>query len=188
MEDRRANARVVTTYQDYLELPEDGKRHEVLDGDLRVTPAPSPRHSNVISRLNHLLSEWVHNRDLGWVFCAPCDVVLDETNVLQPDIVFVSKARIGIVGPTKLSGAPDLVVEVLSPSTARYDRTDKLRTYEKHGVSSYWIVDFEQNALEERVLVAEAYVLRATLTGAAIFRPQVLPGFVMDLGRVWPPA
>ncbi len=185
VEERRADARVVMTYQDYLELPNDGKRYEILGGDPHMTPSPRRLHQDALSNLNDPLKAFVRARGLGWVGVAPFDVVLDERNVVQPDLIYVSKARFDILADDRVAGPPDLVVEVLSPSTAKLDRTLKLRAYEEHGVAHYWILDPERQLLEERVLVEKAYRLVATLSGSAVFRPQLFPELAIELGNVW---
>lgn len=129
------------TYQDYLQLPEDGRRYEVVDGELFLTPAPTTVHQRVLTNLLFLLVRHVRDSGVGEVLPAPCDLVLSETDVVQPDVFFVSKERQAIVGEKYVSAAPDLVVEILSESTAKRDRGIKARLYERAGVRELWIVD-----------------------------------------------
>ena len=121
------------TYEDYVLLPED-RRHEVIDGELYLTPAPTPYHQLVKQRIERLLLEHVEGRALGQILDAPCDVVLSRFDVLQPDIFFVSSSRLAIIGEKFITGAPDLVVEVLSPGTRRRDRISKAKRYARFGV------------------------------------------------------
>jgi Uma2 family endonuclease len=131
------------TYEDYLGFPDDGRRHEILDGEHVVTPAPAPRHQFVLSNLFRLLAGFVHDRRLGRVLTAPLDVVLSEVDVVQPDLVFLSDKALTQVTETNVAGAPGLTVEVLSETSRRRDEVTKRHLYELHGVSEYWIVDPE---------------------------------------------
>ncbi len=135
------NPAIKFTYEDYQHTPED-QRFELLDGELTMVPAPNLRHQRIGTRLGALLHAFVQERDLGEVFHAPCDVVLSNTDVVQPDLLFVSEERAHLLlGGDNVLGAPDLVVEILSPSTAGRDRTLKRALYAKHGVKEYWLVD-----------------------------------------------
>ena len=135
------NPAIKFTYEDYQHTPED-QRFELLDGELTMVPAPNLRHQRIGTRLGALLHAFVQERDLGEVFHAPCDVVLSNTDVVQPDLLFVCEERAHLLlGGDNVLGAPDLVVEILSPSTAGRDRTLKRALYAKHGVKEYWLVD-----------------------------------------------
>ncbi len=137
------------TWQDVQQMPDDGNRYEAIEGDLYVTPAPTTRHQRVSKRLLYALDRILERPGLGEVFIAPYGVEFPATGEgVQPDIVFVSGERRDIVAAAGIVGAPDLVVEVLSPSTASRDRTIKLRLYERHGVREYWIVDSDENAID----------------------------------------
>ena len=131
----------VLTYHDWLAVPErDGFRHELIDGELLVTPSPSPLHQDVVLALAVALRN--HLRPAGGrVFVAPTGVKLAEDCVLEPDVVVLGAERAGLVGDRVIDGAPDLVVEVLSRGGARRDLFDKREAYERHGVPEYWIVD-----------------------------------------------
>src|SRR5262249_54186269 len=110
------------TYEDYLLLPED-RRYEIVDGELYMTPSPATYHQRILRQLERALGEYVEGRRLGEVLFAPCDVVLSETDIVQPDVLFVSSGRASIIGEKYISAAPDLVVEILSPATAQRDQT-----------------------------------------------------------------
>ena len=135
------------TYQDYLQMPE-GERYEVLEGDLKMVPAPSERHQRAVLALSYVLVTQVERPGLGRVNIAPLDVILDDDTVVQPDLCIVLKDRLSIVAPEGLRGAPDLVVEVLSPRTAARDRDVKRRLYGRYGVREYWIVDPDGRTVE----------------------------------------
>ena len=131
----------LVTYEDYVALPDDGNRYEVIEGELCLVPAPNRKHQKVLFNLTLLLGNFVKARKLGDVYVAPFDVVLSKINVLQPDVLFVSKNRLKILTKAGAKGAPDLAIEILSASTRRRDEVTKLRLYDDFGVDEYWIVD-----------------------------------------------
>lgn len=126
------------TYEDYLELPNDGKRHEILEGEHHVTPVPSSIHQGVVTRLIFFFHLQVRG---GFVYTSPIDVLLSRFSIVEPDICFVGEERLSLVSERGIEGAPDIVVEILSPSTARVDETTKRQIYAKYGVGEYWLVD-----------------------------------------------
>lgn len=131
------------TYDDYVLIPEDGQRHEILDGEHYVTPAPTLGHQDAAGALCSILRPFVRRHRLGRMFIAPVDVVFSKNDVAQPDLVFISNERAGILTKPNIQGAPDLVVEILSPSTRRKDEDVKGPLYEHFGVREYWMVDPE---------------------------------------------
>ncbi|MCY4659647.1 MAG: Uma2 family endonuclease [Acidobacteria bacterium] len=132
---------VKLTYEDYLTTPAD-TRYELLDGDLIMVPAPNLKHQKVQRRLGQRLSQFIEEHDPGEFFYAPCDVFLSNSNVVQPDLLFVSQEREDLLSDgEKVRGAPDLVVEILSPSTVDKDRGIKRELYSAYGVTEYWLVD-----------------------------------------------
>jgi Uma2 family endonuclease len=158
--------RVVLTYRDYEALPADGRRYELHEGDLSVTPAPSPQHQEVSGRLYVLLAQHVEAERLGQVYYAPLDCILDDATVVQPDILFLDQSRVSLVSRRGIEGAPTLVVEILSPSTTLIDRSTKLRLYARYGVPYYWIVDSEARRIEVYRLAGGGYQIEATAAGA----------------------
>jgi Uma2 family endonuclease len=128
------------TYQDYFRLP-DENRYEIIDGDLFLTPAPGIEHQRISARLMFILIRHIRVHGSGEILSAPCDVVLTQTDVVQPDLLFISQERREIAGESSISAAPDLVVEILSKSTERRDRGIKSELYERTGVVELWIVD-----------------------------------------------
>ncbi|WP_022948494.1 Uma2 family endonuclease [Methylohalobius crimeensis] len=136
------------TYKDYLRL-EDNRRYEIIEGELRdMTPAPSIEHQWCSRNLEFLLLEYARRHQWGYVFDAPVDVILDEANVVQPDIVLVREARRDIIRERGIFGAPDGVVEIISPSSVHYDYIVKKELYEGFGVAEYWIVDPANRSVE----------------------------------------
>jgi Uma2 family endonuclease len=137
------------TWQDVQQLPDDGNRYEAIEGELYVTPAPSLRHQRISMRLTVILNQLLIEPGLGELFYAPVGVEFPATEEgVQPDIVFVSNERRGILADPCIRGAPDLVIEILSPTTAGRDRGVKRKLYEQQGVKAYWIVDPEAAAVE----------------------------------------
>ena len=141
------NTKLKFTYKDYLLLPE-GDRRELIGGDFYVVPAPSIRHQTISANIGEILRGFVRKGGLGTVLWAPTDVVLSPESVVQPDILFVSNERREIITKDNISGAPDLVIEILSPSTAERDRELKLALYTRYGVREYWIVDPEDSTVQ----------------------------------------
>jgi len=139
--------KVKFAYEDYLCLPDNGKRYQVIEGELYMVPAPTPNHQDVLARLLMLLSNFVAKHKLGKVFCAPCDVILSQEDIVQPDIFFISKERKHIITERNIQGAPELVIEILSSTTAKLDKTLKARLYERFGVKEYWLVDPEEKSI-----------------------------------------
>ncbi|MGE5578558.1 MAG: Uma2 family endonuclease [Bacillota bacterium] len=135
------------TYDDYLRAPA-GLRYELVEGELRMVPSPSVTHQDISMRLERMLLEHLQDRGLGKVLHAPCDVVLSHHNVVQPDVFFVSKDRLGIIGKENVKGAPDLVIEILSESTKDWDQVSKRSVYSLYGVREYWIVDPDARTIE----------------------------------------
>ncbi|HYK90476.1 MAG TPA: Uma2 family endonuclease [Acidobacteriota bacterium] len=152
---RRAKVRF--NYNDYLLLPED-KRYEILDGDLFVVAAPNIRHQQICGNLFDALLHHVRERDLGELLFAPCDVILSEEDVLQPDILFVRKNHASIIGKLNLRGAPDLIVEILSEGSRNRDLDLKRKLYARFGVQEYWIVDPDVASIEVLTWSEAGYV------------------------------
>jgi Uma2 family endonuclease len=138
------------TFEDYLSIPEDrAHRYEIIDGELFVTPTPVLRHQQVVMNLSRILSTLALEHGLGEIFSAPLTVRLRDDRVTGPDLAFVRADRLGILDPRKgILGAPDLIVEVLSPSNRDYDRTLKRKQYMASGVAELWIVDADEDTLE----------------------------------------
>ena len=174
------------TYEDYALLPED-RRYEVVDGELVVTPAPTPFHQIVLLRLMKLLDAFVESHRAGTVLLAPCDVVLSRYDVLQPDILFVSSERRPIIGEKYVGPAPDLVVEVLSPSTADRDRTAKAKRYATFGVREMWLVDPDARTIEVLVNEGDGFRREALHGEADLVRSVVLSGLEFPVSPVFRP-
>ena len=170
-------------YDDYLRLPDDGKRYEILDGELYVTPAPSPLHQRVSKRLQRKLEDYFEARGLGEVFDALIDMILGRHDVAQPDILVV--ANPGQISGRGIEGAPLLVVEVLSPSTRRHDREVKMRRYAALAIPHYWIVDPEGHWIACYRLEGDAYRHVLTAEGNTQLIPTDWPDLIIPLADLW---
>jgi Uma2 family endonuclease len=179
------SARVILTYDDYAALPEDGRRYELYEGELIVTPAPRPRHQSVIGNLHLLMAEHVRQHGLGEVYLSPIDVILSRVTVLQPDLVYLDAARLGIVTERAIEGAPTLVVEVLSPSTDARDRSVKQALYARHGVPYSRIVDPDARTVQALRLVGESYEAVAALDATTPTALPPLSDLTLDPVAVW---
>ena len=173
------------TYDDYAALPDDGNRYEVIEGELVMAPAPRVDHQRCSLNLILIVGPHVKAHNLGEVLAAPCDVVLDKRNVLQPDLIFISNARAEVITEKNLQGAPDLAVEILSPSSLRRDRIQKMRIYARHGVPHLWLIDAQARTLEEFVLDGSTYRLTSTCEDDEVFHPAIFPGLNIPLKEVW---
>ena len=131
---------VKLTYEDYRATPDD-TRFELLNGDLVIVPAPNVKHQRVLLRLARKLGQFILDHESGELLPVPCDVVLSDTDVVQPDLLFVSREREQTINIENVRGAPDLVIEILSPSTADKDLGYKHELYSRHGVDEYWVLD-----------------------------------------------
>jgi len=155
------------TYADYAALPDDGNRYEIIAGVLYTTPAPGAGHQSVSARLVTFLVTHVEFAGLGRVFAAPVDVELAPDTVVQPDIVVILSANLDRITPSRIIGAPDLVVEILSPGTAGYDRREKQDAYARAGVGEYWIVDPGAQTVELLTLDQGGYRSHGVFRGQA---------------------
>ena len=174
------------TYEDYLETPDD-ERWELLNGELHMAPSPSMAHQIVNTRLGSRLLAFVEDGDLGKVIAAPADVALSDANVVQPDLLFVSREREGIITRANIQGAPDLVVEVSSPSTDERDRTVKRKLYAEHGVKEYWLVDPDAMTVAVLVLGDGAFEEEGVYGRGESMTSPMLPGFSVNLDDLFRP-
>jgi Uma2 family endonuclease len=172
------------TYADYLLTPDD-VRYELINGELIMAPAPTTPHQRVSRNFGAVLWPFVRDNNLGEIFYAPTDVYLSDTNLVQPDILFISAARAHIITETNIQGAPDLVIEIASPSTQDDDRIVKRELYERFGVLEYWMAypltqTVDALRLENgRFVDAGHYGCSETLT------TPLLPGLRIDLSKVF---
>lgn len=174
---------VKLTYEDYANIPGD-ERYELIDGELILAAAPNEIHQRVSKRLlSRLLA--AEEQGLGWVYDAPFDVVLSDTEVVQPDLLFVSKDRADIITPANVQGAPNLVVEILSPSTAQRDWTQKRELYAKYGVQEFWPIDPEAGMVWVLSLRNGEYEIAGIYEEGQMLISPTLAGLTIDLGYVF---
>ena len=176
--------RIKFTYEDYKHTPED-KRYELIDGELILAAAPRRAHQRTDMRLGNRLYSFVEEHDLGEVYSAPFDVVLTDTDVVQPDLLFVSKERLHIINDDNIRGAPDLIVEILSPSTAGRDRTTKRTLYARHGVKEYWLVDTDARNITVMFLGEQGYEIMGTYGEGQTLTSPTLEGFTLHLSEIF---
>lgn len=141
------DGRTKLTYEEYRHFPDDGRRHEIIDGEHYVSPSPSSSHQNASRHIQFALYEQIEKSGVAQVFDAPMDLELSPVDVVQPDLIVVLNERREIILPSRIRGVPDLIVEILSPSTSDRDRTLKLSLYELRGVPEYWVVDTEDRSV-----------------------------------------
>ena len=183
----RDTARRKLTYDDYILFPEDGKRHEVLDGEHYVMPAPALGHQEVLGNLHLKVAPFVREHRLGRVYLAAVDVLLSPHDVAQPDLLFVSNERAGILTEAYVLGAPDLVVEILSNSTRRVDETVKCDLYERCGVREYWLFDGQRRTVRAFRRQGEKFGAPEELSAAAddVLTTPLLPGLEIRLREIF---
>src|SRR6184192_4141195 len=168
------------TYEEYYRLNDD-QRYEIIDGNLLMAPAPDTWHQSWARNLFRIVDAYVQRKKIGEVFFAPLDVVLNQENTVQPDLVFISTANLGIVQHRAIFGAPDLLVELISPSSVRRDRHVKKRLYATFGVKEYWIGDPANKALEILSLKEGRYQLHCVAEERGKLISPVLSGLEFDL-------
>jgi len=170
------------TYDDYAQIPDDGQRHEIIDGEHYVNPSPSTLHQHVSKRLQYQLYTRIELVGLGVLFNAPMDVQLSEHDIVQPDLVIILKENVRKITPANIQVAPDLVVEILSPSNMDYDRSTKRNLYERFGVREYWVIDPFEQQVDQWVLRDEKYVL---MPKSKVLTLSIVNGIEVDFDTVW---
>lgn len=175
----------LVTYDDYRNLPNDGKRYEIIGGELFMTPAPGTVYQRISHKILVQINNYVEKHNLGEFFDAPIDVVLSMTDLVQPDLVYISKEREQIVTKKNIVEAPDLVVEILSENTKTVDRNRKKDLYEKYNVKEYWIVDPAEMQVDQFVLQNEQFVLRSKLEKSDTLTSNVIEDLSMNLDKIF---
>ena len=173
------------TYDDYLTLPNDGKKYEIIEGELTMSPSPTTDHQEISIRLTNAIFSYVDKHKLGKVYPAPIDVVLSITDIVQPDIVFISSERTDIITKKNIIAAPDLVIEILSESTETLDRVTKKNLYERYGVREYWIVDSEKRLVEQYILKEKSFESKGMFGEDKVVDVHVIPGLSIDLKTIY---
>ena len=172
------------TYEDYV-TTSDGKRYELIEGELLVTPSPTTKHQRVLREIEFILKKFVSENNLGEIFFAPYDVYLDEENVIQPDIMFISKERLNIIGEKNIQGAPCLTIEIISESSAYRDMVQKKKLYAKFGVKEYWIVIPGEGLIEIYLLKDGIYKFLKTYRKNDALESTTLKGLKIELKEIF---
>ena len=178
------NVKTRLTYADYLKTPDD-ERYELLNGEFVMAAAPLLYHQYILRKLLNKMSDYIDERNLGELYSSPADVVLSDTDVVQPDLLFVSSHRSHILTRENVRGAPDLVVEILSPATAERDRTIKLDLYAQHGVKEYWIVDPDAGTVMVLLRGEVGFEVTGIYEEGQTLRSPTLAGFSVALEEIF---
>jgi Uma2 family endonuclease len=182
---------VKLTYDDFVLFPDDGLRHELIDGEHYVTPSPDDKHQTILANLHFLIGVWVRAHATGKAWIAPFDVVLSRSDVVEPDLLYMSNQRKAeVLTEANVQGPPELVVEVGSPSTRRRDATIKRALYERAGVSEYWFVDTELDVVRVyRRLAGDRFAQpeQLSLQAGNVLTTPLLPGLELPLSEIFRP-
>ena len=174
------------TVEELFEMDlEEGYYYELLNGHIVKKQAPSPQHQKAVANLNWFINNFIREHDLGDCYTSPIDVFFDKYNNAQPDILFIKKDRLFIVTKDGIQGHPDLIVEVLSPSSYRNDRIVKMKLYREFGVSEYWIVDPIYKVIEVYSLENNAYTMTTMAAETGEITSKVLEGFKIDIEKIF---
>jgi Uma2 family endonuclease len=179
---------VKLTYDDFVLFPDDGKRHELIDGEHYVTPSPNTRHQRILARLHLLIGGWLDVHPIGQAFFAPYDVVFTNVDIVEPDLLYFSNERAAqVITPMHARGAPEIVVEIASRGTRKRDETIKRRLYEREGVSEYWVVDPEVDVIRIYRRDGDSFGRAIELTREAgdTLTTSLLAGLEMPLTRIF---
>lgn len=172
------------TYADYVLFPDDDLRHEIIEGEHYVTPSPATRHQRISGRLFHLIQSYLDTHPIGEVFDAPFDVLLSDINIVVPDLVYISNQRSHFITPKNLQGAPDLVIEILSPTTRPRDERLKRDVYERAGVEEYWLVDPERDLVDIYRRRGAVFQEPLRYEKAQVLTTPLLPGLELPLHKI----
>ena len=179
---------VKLTYDDFVQFPDDGQRHELIDGEHYVTPSPNRKHQRVSGNIHLLIGAWLEERPVGQLFYAPFDVVFSRFDVVEPDLLYMSNERAAtVLTAANVQGTPELVIEIGSPGTRKRDETIKRRLYERAGVSEYWVVDPELDVVRVYQREGETFARPVELSAEAgdVLTTTLLSGLELPLARVF---
>ncbi len=186
---RASGSGVKLTYDDFLLFPDDGKRHELIDGEHYVTPSPNTRHQEISGRLFLMIGSWLETHPFGRLFYAPFDVVFSRFDVVEPDLLYMTHERAReILTAQHVTGAPEIVIEIGSPGTRKRDETIKRRLYERSEVVEYWVVDPELETIRVYRRAGNHFERPVELSREAgdVLRTDLLAGLDLPLARVFP--
>jgi Uma2 family endonuclease len=184
----RSGAGVKLTYDDFVLFPDDGKRHELIDGEHYVTPSPNLRHQRISGRLYLLIANWLEEHPVGQVFYAPLDVVMSNVDVVEPDLLYVSNERASsVLTAQHVRGTPELIIEIASRGTRKRDETIKRALYDRAGVTEYWVVDPEIDAVRvyRRSGGRFGRVIEFSREAGDPLTTELLPGLDLTLAHIF---
>ncbi|MCL4512806.1 MAG: Uma2 family endonuclease [Candidatus Eremiobacteraeota bacterium] len=172
-------------YYDYFLLPDDGKRYQIIEGELFMTPPPGTFHQNSVTQLTKILAQYLDKNPIGKVFCSPTAVILSDIHVVEPDLVYVSNEKRSLIKERGIFGSPDLMVEVLSKGNKKTDRIVKFKLYAQFKVPHYWMVDPIEKTMEMYELGKKEYQLIIKKHGSERITPSLFPGLEFSLKELW---
>jgi Uma2 family endonuclease len=180
-----AAGKIMLTYEDYACLPDDRMRYEIIEGKVVASPSPPIQHQRVSMNILFRLAKDLDYKGKGKVLMAPCDVILSEHNIVQPDLIYICSENASIIREKNIQGSSDLLIEILSPSTRRRDVLTKAGLYAAHGVPHYWIVDPDLDRIETFGLEGDVYASTGTCSAPESMEPTGFPGLVLPLDEVF---
>ncbi|HMJ90359.1 MAG TPA: Uma2 family endonuclease [Candidatus Acidoferrum sp.] len=173
------------TRADYEGMPLGPPYFQVIEGDLITSPSPKFFHQSVALNIARIIGNFLDDHPIGEVMIAPLDVFLSDINIFQPDVLFVSNERLSLIGEQGIEGGPELVVEILSPSTAKYDKGSKKKIYSRTGVQELWLIDPDAKTIQVFDLAADAETPIATHSAKSVFKSALLPGLKIDAKKIF---
>ena len=176
---------VIFTYEDYQQFPDDGKRYEIINGELFMLPSPIIPHQRVSKNLTYFFEQYLRKNPIGELFVAPCDVLLSDTNIVEPDLLIVLSENKHIITTKNIEGVPDFIIEILSPFNRVMDIRRKKALYEQFGVKEYWIIDLELETIQKLLLKNELYVDAGTFEKTQTIFSEVVKGFSIKGKKVF---
>ena len=185
---RPSNPGLKLTYEDFVQIPDDGKRHELIDGEHYVTPAPRTRHQVILGNLHLVIASWLETHPLGRVFLSPLDIVMSNTDIVEPDLLYLSNERAATtLTELHVRGVPELLVEIASPGTRKRDDGIKRHLYERAGVTEYWIVHPEVDRVRVYRRDGDAFgrALELSREHGDVLTTPLLPGLELTLARIF---
>ena len=171
------------TIKDFEQLPE-GSPYQLIDGELIMSPSPIPYHQEIALKLGSKILSFVEKNDLGKVYLS-LDVSISETEIYQPDIIFISKENLDIIGEKRIEGAPDVVIEILSPSTAYYDLIHKKNIYQQSGIKEYWIIDPIEKFIEIFENSGKDFTSIQKTKGDELVKSKMIKDFQIKTGEIF---
>lgn len=173
------------TYEDYTQFPDDGKRYEIIEGELFMSPSPRTKHQRILVKLLTAISSFLEGENMGEVFAAPYDVILSSKNVIQPDIIFVADKNKSIITEKNITGSPDFVIEIISPSNRIMDLKKKKALYEEFKIPEYWIVDPDLETIDKFILHEEFYEDAGHFEIEDKIKCGSIPGLQINLKKIF---